>query len=88
MACKRSAVRSRYPPLEKPCPQTLRTRLFSLSFQEAIRKEKSCFQGATVTALRGRALAVETTRPRKAVTVAPKISISGKLHQIDFSDSL
>jgi len=38
---------------------------------EAIRKEKACFQGGTVTALRGRASIVAKTRPRKAVTVAP-----------------
>jgi len=43
--------------------------LFPIS--EAIRKEKACFQGATVTALRGRASIVAKTRPRKAVTVAP-----------------
>ncbi len=48
----------------------------------------ACFQGATVTALRGRAVVVAKTRPRKTVTVAPKTNISGKLHQIDFSDSL
>ena len=46
---------------------------------EAVRKETACFQGTTVTAWRGRALAVAKTRPRKAVTVAPKIQSTNQL---------
>ena len=40
----------------------------NLDDSEAIRKETTCFQGATVTTLRGRAWVVAKTRPRKAVT--------------------
>ena len=43
--------------------------LFPIS--EAIRKEKACFQGATVTALRGRGFALTNGTATQIVTVAP-----------------
>ena len=60
----------------------------SESLSKAVRKETACFQGATVTALPGRTFVAVKTRPRKAVTVAPKANIAGQLLQIDFSDRL
>ena len=56
----------------------------SMGTAAAIRKEATCFQGATVTAVRGRAFVVVKPWPRKTVTVAPKANISGKWQQIDF----
>ena len=48
----------------------------------AIRKETACFQSATVTTWRGRALIVAKTRPSQAVTVAPKTKSTNPLRPI------
>ena len=64
-----------------------RTTVWIRDVSEAIQKETACFQGATVMALHGRAIAVAKTRPCKAMTVAPKASNSHKLQHFDFSDS-